>query len=99
MLQDKKKIVSTTSISAYRQHKANGYAGQHGIILAVMRPGMLYSRRQIATATRLETSTVAARINEMVVQGLIEVCGVLRDPVTNVTVQAVKLFVKQMEIA
>ena len=91
--------VSTTSISAYRQHKGNNFAGQHGIILAVLHPGKLYSRRQIAKACKLETSTVSARVNELLEYGQLEVCGRMKCPVTGVTVEAVKLTAVQMEIA
>lgn len=91
--------VATTSIASYHDHKANRFAGQHGIILAVMRPGKLYSRRQIAKSSRLETSTVSARVNEMLASGQLEVCGTLKCPITGVKVEAVKLVAAQMEIA
>lgn len=91
--------VTSTSRQAYHGHKANGFAGQHGIILAVMRPGKLYSRRQIAKASRLETSTVAGRVNEMLAAGQIEICGRLKCPVTGILVEAVKLVAEQMELA
>jgi hypothetical protein len=77
-----KTAVSKSSIDAYHGHKANGFAGQHGIILAVMRPGKLYSRRQIAKASKLETSTVAGRVNEILESGQLEVCGTIYCPLS-----------------
>lgn len=94
-----KTAVTPSSIAAYHDHKANRFAGQHGIILAVIQPGKLYSRRQIAKACKLETSTVAARCNEMLASGQLEVCGTLRCPITSVRVEAIKLVVQQMELA
>ena len=91
--------VTPSSIAAYYDHKANRFAGQHGIILAVMRPGKLYSRRQIAKATRLETSTVAGRVNELLESGQLEVCGRVCCPLSGRQVEAVKLVAAQMEIA
>lgn len=91
--------VKDTSIAAFHGHKANGFAGQHGIILAVMRPGKLYSRRQIAKASKLETSTVAGRVNELLESGQLEVCGRVCCPLSGRHVEAVKLVTVQMEIA
>lgn len=90
--------VAATSIAAFHDHKANGFAGQHGIILAVMRPGKLYSRRQISQMTKLETSTVSARVNEMLETGLLEVCGTLKCPHSGRHVEAVKRVAVQMEL-
>lgn len=91
--------VKDTSIAAFHGHKANGFAGQHGIILAVMRPGKLYSRRQIAKASKLETSTVSGRVNELLESGQLEVCGTIYCPLSGRKVEAVKLVTVQMEIA
>ena len=83
--------VKPTSIESYHAHKRNGFAGQHGIILAVMRQGSLYSRRQIAKACALETGTVAARVNELLETGKLQVCGRVKCPVTGISVEGVRL--------
>ncbi len=94
-----KTAVTSSSIAAYHGHKANNYAGQCEAIVAAMRPGQLYSRRQIAQALRMETSTMAARMNSLIASGRCEVCGTLKCPITGVTVESVKLVAAQMELA
>ena len=81
--------VTDTSRIAYHRHKGKSFLGQHAAILGVMRTGKLYSRRQLATLAKLETSTLSARMNELVAAGVCTVAGTLRCPVTGVNVQAV----------
>ena len=94
-----KTAVTSTSIDSFHAHKANAFAGQHGIVLAVMRVGQMYSRRQIAKLSKLETSTVSARVNELLECGQLEVCGTLKCPHSGRHVEAVKRVAAQMEIA
>ena len=88
----------TTSRAAYHQHKGNNFAGQHDCILSKLRPGKLYSRRQIAKLTHMETSTVSARCFELRDAGMLVICGTLRCPITGINVQAVKLAGAQLEL-
>ena len=92
-----KTAATNTSRAAYHQHKANGFAGQQAAILDVMRAGVLYSRRQIALMTQIETSTLSARMNELVACGKCTVAGSLRCPVTGINVQAVTKAGVQIE--
>ncbi|MES2415120.1 MAG: hypothetical protein V4614_15040 [Pseudomonadota bacterium] len=86
-----KTAVTQTSIDSYHAHKGNNFNGQFETILKVMKPGVLYSRRQIAHLAGMETSTVAARMHAMVADGTVEVSGRIKCPHTGVNVEAVKL--------
>lgn len=91
--------VTETSIRSYDALKASGFKGQHAAIVSHMERGQIYSRRQLATMTGLETSAVAGRCNELVTDGQIQVCGHIRCPITGRLVEGVKLAEAQMEFA
>lgn len=59
-------------------------------IIKVMEPYKVYTRRQLAKLTKLETSTVSARVNGML-DTFIEVVGHIKDPITNRLVEALTL--------
>jgi hypothetical protein len=63
-----------------------------------MERGQIYSRRQLAGMTGIETSAVAARCNELIAGGSLVVCGSIKCPITGRTVEAVKLAEKQLEL-
>lgn len=67
--------VTETSIRSYDALKASGFKGQHAAIVSHMERGHIYSRRQLAMLTGLETSAVAGRCNELIEDGQIMVCG------------------------
>ena len=90
--------VNLTSIKAYDALKASGFKGQHAAILSHMERGRLYSRRQIAQLTGLETSAVAGRVNELVSSGSLVACGAIKCPITGRQVEAVRLAEEQMEL-
>ena len=90
--------VAKTSIRNYDALKASGFNGQHAAIVSRMERGVIYSRRQISKLTGLETSTVAGRVNELVEDGQIIVCGNIKCPHSGRTVEAVKLVDVQMEL-
>jgi len=87
-----------TSRAAYHDIKATGFHGQHAWIVSHLRPGKIYSRRQIAKLTHLETSTVAARCNKLIEIGQMVVFGTIKCPLSGKHVEAVKLASEQMEI-
>lgn len=93
-----KTSVSITSIRAYDLLKAAAFHGQHALILGAMQPGKLYSRREIAMSLGLETSAVAGRCNELLASGQIVECGHIKCPITQRTVQAVRLAGQQPEL-
>ena len=90
--------VSETSIRSYDALRASGFKGQHAAIVSHMDPGVIYSRRQLAKITGLETSAVSGRVNELLSDGLVVVCGRIRCPLTGRLVEAVKLASAQLEI-
>lgn len=94
-----KTAVTQSSLRSYDALKASGFKGQHAAIVSHMERGQIYSRRQLANLTGLETSAVAGRCNELMADGLIEVCGSIRCPITGRTVEGVKLAEAQMEFA
>lgn len=93
-----KTSVTKTSIYSYDAMRANGFNGQHHLILSKMVQGRIYSRRELATMTGLETSAVAGRCNEMIVLEQIEVCGHIKCPITHRQVEGVKLVGQQQEL-
>lgn len=90
--------VASTSIRSYDALKVSGFKGQHAAIVSHMERGQIYSRRQLAGVTGLETSAVAGRCNELIAQGQLVVCGVIKCPITGRQVDAVKLADKQLEL-
>ena len=93
-----KTAVTRTSLRSYDLLKASGFCGQHAAIVSHMQKGQLYSRRQLAKLTGLETSSVAGRINELIEQGQVVVTGTLVCPLSHRHVEAVKLADEQMEL-
>jgi len=86
--------VSQTSLSAF-DAMAVGFASMQAEILGRMAPDQIYSRRQLAQLTKIETSSIAGRVNELIESGEIEVAGKFRCPVTGRMVEAVKRTAKQ----
>jgi DNA-binding Lrp family transcriptional regulator len=78
-----------------REASLNGYIDsipktktQYEAILKVMQSEKVYTRREIAFLTGIETSTVSARINKLLKRGDIKEVGVKVDPYTGVHVNA-----------
>ncbi len=94
-----KTAVTETSLRSYDALKASGFKGQHAAIVSHMERGQIYSRRQLANLTGLETSAVAGRCNELIADGQLQVCGHIHCPITGRTVEGVKLAEAQMEFA
>lgn len=80
--------VTETSLDAFFALKSTPQIqAQQLKILNVMQAGVIYTRRELAHLTGIETSTVSARINAML--GLsVDVVGTRKCPITGVTVQA-----------
>lgn len=93
-----KTAVSLTSIRSYDALRASGFKGQHAAIVSHMEPGRIYTRREISRLTGLETSAVAGRCNELVGEGTIVECGVVRCPISGKNVNGLKLAEKQLEL-
>ena len=91
-----KTAVTKTSVDSFHEFKAGNFNGQHAAILAQIQPGQSYSRRPLAMLTGFETSAVAARVNELIAQGQVEVQGTLKCVYTGRVVEAVKRVPVQM---
>lgn len=86
-------MMKETSLDAFYSLKKSSIIGdQCRKIIAVMLPNITYTRRSLAVMANLETSTASARINSML-DTHIEVVGRIKDPLTNVTVEALQLKV------
>lgn len=90
-----KTAVASTSLAVYRAMRAQGFAAMKARILARMKRGRLYTRRQLSELTRLETSSVSGRVFELIQEGAIEVCGKIHCPITGKNVEAIKRVDKQ----
>ena len=63
-----------TSINAYTDLKENYTLGNmQQKVLDVMKQNQLYTRRELANLTGMETSSIAGRVNELLQYGLLEV--------------------------
>lgn len=83
--------VKDSSLDAFFDlQKSSVLQNQQRKILSVMQPGAIYTRRQLAKLTGIETSTVSARVNSML-DVAIEIVGKTKDNLTNKTVEALKL--------
>lgn len=88
--------VKDTSLDAlYDLIKTNQIQPQQLQILNVMQPNTLYTRRELARLSGLETSTASARINAML-DVHIQTCGTKKDPLTDKTVEALMLIEKKV---
>lgn len=64
--------VAATSIVNYHAHRDSGRAGtQAGTLLALMAPGRMYSRSELADAAGMRLSSVCGRVNELLALGLL----------------------------
>jgi hypothetical protein len=90
------KAVAQTSREAY--HALANTSRQCAAILNAMRPGLIYSRRQVAMLCGLETSTSAARFNALIAAGQVQVCGRIRCGISGKSVEAVTKTARQLEL-
>jgi predicted HTH transcriptional regulator len=82
-----------TSLDAFYEHKkSTKLQAQQLKIVSVMQPAKVYTRRELAKLSGIETSTVSARVNSMI-DTVIEIVGTKKDPLTNKTVEALMLKV------
>lgn len=82
--------VATTSIDAYREHKASGKVGRQAQqILDSMIPGVHYSRRELMISTGLELSSICGRVNELLAIGMIKEGSPRKCSITKKTVSPV----------
>lgn len=90
--------VTPSSLAAYDAMKGSGFAALQALILAKMKPGRIYSRRQLARLTKLETSCISGRVFELIEMGAIEVCGTIQCPLSGRHVEGLKRADEQAEM-
>jgi hypothetical protein len=84
--------VATTSIDAYREHKATGKLGQQATtILNTMAPDRDYSRKELARITGFELASVCGRVNELLAIGLLDELASRKCSITGKNIHPVKL--------
>jgi DNA-binding MarR family transcriptional regulator len=84
--------VKDTSIDAYDDLRHTIKLGKmQQDVLNVMKPNTIYTRRELSRITKLETSTIAGRVNELIEAGYIDVVNKIKCPITNKTVEALTL--------
>lgn len=85
-------MIKQTSLDAYIDIKSNGnIQEQQKKILLKMTLGYNYTRRELAALTKLETSTVSARVNAML-DTFIEVMGKRKCRISGKTVESLTLM-------
>lgn len=85
--------VKDSSLDSFFDHKkSQKLQAQQLKIVSVMQPEKVYTRRELAQLSGIETSTVSARVNSMI-DTVIEIVGTKKDPLTNKTVEALMLKV------
>lgn len=69
--------VADTSLAAYRALTAENLTRCHRILLAAMKPGRLYTRRELESLTSMRSGPVCGRVRELLdaVPPLLEVAG------------------------
>jgi len=83
--------VRNTSLDAFFDLKQSPkLQAQQLKIVQVMRPEKIYTRRELAQLSGIETSTVSARVNSMI-DTVIEIVGTKKDATTGKTVEALML--------
>ena len=90
--------VSKSSLESYDALKASGMAESYAAILGFMKHGVIYTRKEIARALKLETSSVAGRVNELIDEEKIEVAGRKVCPISNRNVEAIMLTSDQRQL-
>jgi len=82
--------VASTSINAYKEHRASGKLGaQAQEIFNAMQFNVTYSRRELVKLTGLELSSVCGRVNELVSIGLLIEMPARKCMVTGKTIKPV----------
>lgn len=88
----KTNVTSSSLDSFFDLKKSSTLQEQQRKIINVMIPGKVYTRRELAVLSGIETSTVSARVNSMI-DTVIEIVGRKTDPITLKRVEALQLKV------
>lgn len=87
-----------TSIDAFRGLSWASVTDAQRRILQAMRPGQLYSRRDLEALCRMRTGSVCGRVKELLDAGHLEVSGEKVDPDSGKTVETLRLPAVQRDL-
>lgn len=90
--------VTPSSLASYDHLKAHIMGECQRKILSVMEAGKVYTRKQIARMTDMETSSVSGRMNELITMEVVQVIGSIRCPISGKLVEAVQLVPDQKDL-
>lgn len=92
--------VADTSLAAYRALTPKSLTRCHRLLLAAMKPGRLYTRRELESLTLMRSGPVCGRVRELLdaVPPLIEVAGEKLCPESGKQVEALMLAPAQMAL-
>lgn len=92
--------VTDTSLAAYRALTPETLTRCHRILLAAMKPGRLYTRRELESLTSMRSGPVCGRVRELLdaVPPLLEVCGEKVCKESGKQVEALMLTPAQIEL-
>lgn len=88
----KTNVTNSSLDSFFDLKKSSTLQDQQRKIINVMIPGKVYTRRELAVLSGIETSTVSARVNAML-DTVVEVIGKKKDALTGKNVEALVLKV------
>jgi len=88
--------VKETSIEAYGRLRAEGrLTTQHTLILSAWKPGVTYTRQELAKLTGLGINAICGRVNELVAMGAVQVSGKRACTVTGSNVEALAVAMRR----
>lgn len=90
--------VARTSLRAYDSIRPHTTAFYQNLIYDHMRPGKLYTRKQLARLCKLESNQITGRVKEMLEAETLEVFGTMICPITGKEVQAVRIKPAQLDL-
>lgn len=93
-----KTAVTETSLRAYRGMSTADLTAKQRQVVDAMRPGNLYTRRELETLANMRTGSVCGRVNELIELGRIDVCGEKFCRESGRQVEALRLASEQMEL-
>lgn len=67
-----KTAMATTSLDAYRSHSVRALSAGQRRVMDVIRPGLDFTRSEIAHASGMSLQSVCGRVNELVAAGRLE---------------------------
>lgn len=88
--------VKPTSVEAYARLRAEGrLTTQHTLILSAWKPGVTYTRQELAKLTGLGINAICGRVAELIAMGAVQVSGKRACTVTGSNVEALAVAMRR----